>query len=223
MTREEDASSEWLRSLWLRGGSARPLVERLLELTRVDEAGALARLALAAENCPDRNEVERLLERVGKPPDGWTEAVVAFSRDPTIDKWDRLMQFTPHGVLYQRVRNTISTLRRLGTDPNAIFRCATRCGTVPDAIELVQLGEVDPAVVVERAEQAAASVRGIWYGLAAEAAFARGDTLGTVRLLKLACEKVSDGFGADISIDAIRSAATPELHEMLDKVGVQRG
>jgi hypothetical protein len=132
------------------------------------------------------------------------------------------MRFTPNEAYYQRTRNTLRILRRLGTDPNALFRCATRHGTVPDAFALVQSGEVDPETVVARADEASPAARGLWLGLAAEAAFARGDDLGTVRLLKMAYAEAAEGLGPRMSVMSIRAAASPELQEMLDRVGVPR-
>jgi len=76
-------------------------------------------------------------------------------------------------------------LRRLGTDVNALFRCAIRHGTVPDAFELVKSGEVDPETVLDRAREAPVETHSPWFGLAAEAAFARGDDPGTARPILL--------------------------------------
>jgi len=132
------------------------------------------------------------------------------------------MSFTPHELLYQRTRNTLRVLRRLGVDANVLFRCATRNGTVPDAFELVQSGQVDPETVVVRAEEAPPGTRAMWLGLAAEAAFARYDELGTVRLLKMAFAVPNEGFGPDTSVMAIRDRASDELNTILDKVGIPK-
>jgi hypothetical protein len=211
---EDENRIDQLRAAWFQGGPARPLIEELILAKRLDEAGALARLALASEECQDREALEDLLEQTGNPPPGWTEAVIAFSRNPTLENWDRLMLFTPHKVFYQRTRNTLRLLRRLGTDPNALFRCATRIGTTPDAFELAQSGEVHPDTIVARAEEAPPGARGIWLGLAAEAAFARGDDLGTARLLKTAYEQAARGFGPEMSAREIREEASPKLQEI---------
>jgi hypothetical protein len=213
---------EQLRTAWYRGGSARPLIEELIRAKRMDEAGALARLALASEDCRERAALEDLLQRTGNPPPGWMEAVIEFSRNPALENWDRLMLFTPNENFYQRTRNTLRLLRRLGTDANALFRCATRIGTTPDAFELVQSGEVHPDTVMARAEEAPPAARSLWIGLAAEAAFARSDELGTVRYLKMAYEQATEGFGPEMSAREIREKASPSLHEILDRVGVPR-
>jgi len=219
---DDENRIDQLRTAWMQGESARPLIEELIRLKRVSEAGALARLTLDSDECQDREAIEDLLEQTGCPPPGWTDSLVAFSRNPTLENWDRLMRFTPNDVFYHRTRNAIRLLRRLGTDANALFRCATWSGTTQDAFELVQSGDVYPDTVVARAEMAPPGARALWLGLAAEAAFARGDDLGTTHLLKTAYEEVTDGIGPDISARTIRENADSNLQEMLDKVGIPR-
>ena len=206
---------------WLSGGSALPLVERFFADGRHDEAAACARLALADPGCKDRDRIEEIVQRVASPPDGWTEAVLRFAADPDLEAWERLMRFTPPDVIYQRLRYTISLLRRLGVDPEVVFRCATHLGTTPDAIELVESGAVDPAVVAHRAVEAPRAA-GIWLGLAAQASLARGDTFGVLRYLREAYERADPEFPPDLSAMAIRSKADPELHQTLDRLGVPR-
>ncbi len=208
-------------SEWLSGGSALPLVERLFADGRHDEAATHARLALADRDCADRDRIEEIVERIASPPDGWTEAVLRFAAKPELDAWERLMSFTPPDMIYQRLRYTISLLRRLGTDPEIVFRCATHLGTTPDAIELVESGAVDPEVVAQRAVEAPRAA-GIWLGLAAQASLARGETFGVVRYLREAYERTDSEFSPDLSAMAIRSEADSELHHMLDKIGVPR-
>lgn len=220
---EQEVLIEKLEAEWVGGGAATPLVAELIRLKRLNRAGAIARLALAAEVCQDRATLEKLLQRTGNPPRGWENAVAAFHRNPTLENWDSLMYFTPLPLLYQRTRNTLRVLRRVGTDPDVLFMCATRNGTVPDAFELVQSGDVAPETVVQRALEAPPGLQAMWLGLAAEAAFARGDMLGVVRLLKRACAETVDCMtGPEMSINAIRAAASDELHHMLDSVGIPR-
>ena len=206
---------------WLAGGSALPLVRRLFADGLHDEAAAHARMALADHDCQDRDQIEEIVERVASPPDGWSEAVLRFAAEPDLDAWERLMSFTPPEMIYQRLRYTISLLRRLGTDPEILFRCATHHGVTPDAIELVESGAVDPEVVAQRAHGSARAA-GIWLGFAAQASFARGDAFGVVRYLREAYERADSEFPPDISAMTIRSNADPELHRMLDKIGVPR-
>jgi hypothetical protein len=222
MTQEYGNNVDRLRDQWINGGTARPLIEELIRLKRMNEAATLARLVLASHQCCEREVLEKLLERTGSPPPGWSEAVAAFALEPTVEGWDALMCFTPNEVFYQRTRNTLRALRLNGTNPNILFRCATRCGTVPDAFELVQSGEVDPETVVMRAQEAPPEARALWLGIAAEAAFARGDDLGTVRLLQKAFAEAAESIGPEMSARAIRAKASLSLHAMLDKAGIGR-
>lgn len=222
VTREDEDQVAHLRADWISGGLAGPVIGELIRLKRMDEAGALARLALNSDRCQDREVVEKLPDLTGSPPPGWTDAVLAFSQNPTPEGWDNLMSFTPNKVLYQRTRNTLRILRRMGTDANALFRCATRTGTVPDAFDLVQSGEVNPETVVERGWQGPPEARALWFGLAAEAAFVRGDELGTVRLLKMAYAEAADDIGPETSVMVIRRDAGDELQKMLDSAGIPR-
>ena len=222
MTQDDEFKVEQLRSAWYNGGPASPLIEELIRLKRKNEAATLSRLALASPKCEERDALEKLLERAGSPPPGWSEAVAAFAQDPTVEGWDALMCFTPNEVFYQRTRNTLRALRRIGTDPNILFLCATRCGTVPDAFELVQSGEVDPETVLARALEAPPVTRALWLGMAAEAAFARGDDLGTVRLLKRAYAETAQLIGPEMSAMDIRAKASPSLHKMLENAGIGR-
>jgi len=64
--------------------------------------------------------------------------------------------------------------------------------------------------------------RSLWLGLAAAAAFARGDRLGVVRLRR-AANAVRGGVPPDHHVVAIRAACDDELAAMLDAAGVPRG
>jgi hypothetical protein len=97
-----------------------------------------------------------------------------------------------------------------------------RYGTTPDAFELVKSGEVCPNTVIARAKIAPPETRTLWFGIAAEAAFARGDDLSTLRLLKKAYEEDTSMFDPEMSTRAIRADANSKLHKMLDKVGIPR-
>ena len=214
---------ELLRVAWRdEGRSPAALIRRLAEYGRRDEAAAMARYVLGREECPDRGDIEALLESLGSPPDGWQSAVLAFASAPSDEGWDQLMEFTPPDALYQRTRNTVQTLIHLGVDGNVLFRCATRNGTTPDAIELVERGLVDPDTVVARGREGPQSALGFWLGLAAEAALARGDRFRTVRLLREACRVADPEFPPTIHCLSIREAADDELHAMLDAADIPR-
>ncbi len=135
-------------------------IEFLVELRRDDEAAVLGRYALAREPCIDGARIRAALNSLGSPPDGWHEAVLAFAQAPSVEAWDELLLFTPHDALYHRTRSALQALIRLGVDGDVLFRCATRHGTTPDAIQLIECGLVDPDTVVRRAEHAPHTARG---------------------------------------------------------------
>ena len=103
-----------------------------------------------------------------------------------------------------------------------MFCFVVRRGTERFQMRSSWSGQVDPETVVVRAEEAPPGTRAMWLGLAAEAAFARYDELGTVRLLKMAFAVPNEGFGPDTSVMAIRDRASDELNTILDKVGIPK-
>jgi hypothetical protein len=215
----DDAQLTFLTRRWLNGDSALPLVVRLRELGYDTEAAATARLAVRDPDCLDREALEAALHEIGSAPDGWMEALAEFARNPGEQRWNELMTFVPPEVFYQRLRNTIATLMRLGCDGNILFRCATTLGMTPDIFDLATSGTVDPEVIEERG--AGSPARATWLGLAAQAAFARGDHFAVTRYLREASAG-RDAVLAWASITEIRREADEELNEQLDRVGVPR-
>ena len=185
-------------------------------------AAVLARYVLGKADCPERSRIEAALESISSPPDGWHDAVLAFAAAPSLDAWEQLMQFTPDDVFYHRERHALQMLLGLGVDGDTLFRCATRCGAPPEALELVERGQVAPETVVHRGREGPAEARGLWLGLAARAALVRGDRFRTVRLLKEAVETASPGFPPLTEVWAVRELADDSLNEMLDKAGIPR-
>lgn len=215
----DDSQVRFLVRRWFNGGSALPVVQRLMELNSQGEAAATARLALQYPDCPDREALENALHEIAGASDAWLDALAAFARDPDETRWEELMRFVPEEVFYQRLRDTIATLLRLGCDGNILFRCATRAGMTSDVYELATSGTVDPEVIEQRG--AGSPARAVWIGLAAQAAFARGDRFGVVRYLREASRE-RDVFLAWASISEIRSEADEALNAELDQVGVPR-
>ena len=216
---DEDPQLRFLARQWLNDGSALPLVRRLLDNGHTDEAAATARLALRREDCADRAALEAALLETANTPDGWLSELEKFAKVPSEERWEELMRFVPEEVWYQRLRNTIGQLMRLGCDGNILFRCATRVGITSDVFDLASSGTVDPEVIVERGEGSPA--REMWLALAAQASFARGDRWGTLRYLREACQ-CEDTVLAWASISEIRRDADDALNEELDKIGVPR-
>jgi hypothetical protein len=215
----DDPQLTFLTRRWFNGDSSLPLVERLRELGHHDEAAATARLALRDPDCKDRDALEAALHDIANSPDHWLDELAAFAREPSEERWDALMQFVPEEVFYQRLRNTISVLMRLGCDGNILFRCATRTGMNSDIFDLAASGTVDPEVIEQRG--AGSPARPIWLGLAAQAAYAHGDRFAVVRYLREAARD-DDAFLAWASISRIREEGDEALNEELDKVGVPR-
>ncbi len=74
-------------------------------------------------------------------------------------------------------------------------------------------------VIEERG--AGSGARATWLGLAAQAAFARGDRFAVIRYLREA-SRADEAFLAWASINEIRQEADEALNAELDKVGVPR-
>jgi hypothetical protein len=204
---------------WLNGESALPVV-RLLEAQGAKvEAAAVARLALGRPDCQDAEELEKALARLAATPAGWEEALASFAKAPTPDGWRELMRFAPLEYIYQRTRDAIRRLRKLGVDGDSLFRCASEYGITPDLIELVEDGGVAVETIVERAARSGAA-RTTYIGLAAEAAFLRGDMLGTVRLLRDSMAHENDWCSVLPHVYFIRERASPEQANLLDRAGI---
>lgn len=218
--RDEDPQVVQRQRFWLNGGSALPLLDLLLELGRVDDAAATARLALTMEPCADREAIEGILRGAGSPPAGWDEALRSYAADPTDARWEDLMRFIPPDVVYQRLRNTVAQLRALGADPDRLFVHVSRFGVVSELLELGESGEVDPETIRSRADESPQN-RSFWLGLAAQAAFARGEKFLTVRLLAEAYD-ANAGMPADFAAMEIRAQADDDLEALLDSVGIPR-
>jgi hypothetical protein len=151
--RTQELAGVLLRDV-LDGRSARPLVTLLVATGEAAFASTIARLALASPDCRDRDAIERLLAAAARPPDGWSEALFELARSPSIEAWDELQRFTPGDVFYDRARSSLRVLKAAGVDPILLFRFATRHGTTPDAIELIETGLVPPEAVAARAWRA---------------------------------------------------------------------
>jgi hypothetical protein len=216
----DDGQCRFLIRRWFHGDSALPLVQRLFDSGCEAEAAATARLALADSECLDRDELEAMLRKIASEPDGWDEALRYFARNPSEERWQELMRFVPEDVFYQRLRTTVPLLMRMQCDGNVLFRCAARFGMFPDLFDLAASGTVDPDVIEDRARDSAAN--SAWLGLAAQAAFARGDRFGTMRYLRDALRDEEQAYCAWASIIEIRNRADETFNAELDKVGVPR-
>jgi len=214
-----DSQLTFLTRRWFNGDSSLPVVDRLRSMGFDDEAAATARLALRDPECRDRDALEQALHEIASSPDGWLDALADFARNPSLERWEELMQFVPEDVFYQRLRQTIATLHRLGCEGNMLFRCATKIGMTPDVFDLATSGTVDPEVIEERGADSPA--RAAWLGLAGQAAFARGDRFAVIRYLREA-SRCENNVLAWASISEVRREADAALNDDLDRAGVAK-
>ncbi len=173
-------------------------------------------------DCPDAEELEAALARVAAAPPKWGEALAGFASTPSPEAWRELMRFTPPEYIYQRTRDAIRRLRKLGVDGDSLFRCASEYGLTPDLIELVEDGCVSVTTIVERANRAAGA-KATYFGLAAVAAFLAGDMLGTARLLRESMAHENEWCSALPHIHFVRERATDEQKDVLDRAGIPVG
>ena len=174
---------------------------------------------LLREDCPHRRELEEALATCANEPPEWETLLTDFASSPSEERWKELMQFVPEDDFYQRLRNTIGVLMRLGCNGNILFTCVTRTGMVSDVFDLVSGGTVDPEVIEARGNGSPA--RAMWLALAGQASFARGDRFGTIRYLREAARADASEL-AWASITEIRKKADETLNIELDKAGVPR-
>lgn len=205
---------------WANGGSALPAVTKLIACGYPNEASATARVALQVPECADREALEAAIARIANSSDEWVRAIEEFAKHPSEERWEELMRFVPTEERYQRLRYTIALLLSLQCDGNILFQCATKIGMTSDVFDLARSGTVDPEVIEARGEGSPA--RPAWLGLAALAAFTRGDRWSTLRYLREASQYGESSVLSWASISEIRHEADEELDNELDRVGVPR-
>lgn len=206
---------------WLEGGPPLPLIRMLAETDQPVKAAAIARLVLTRPDCPDRREIEAILDQLDRAPAGWEEALQQLARNPTLEGWEALMRFNPGDLAYNRQRNALRKLRGYGVDASLLFRFATQLGITPEAMELVEDGLVTPKTILKRSEESTGA-QAYFLGLAAEAVFLRGDMIGTVRLLRQAYSRENESCAPDFAVFFIRERASEEQHAALDNAGIPR-
>jgi hypothetical protein len=213
-----DPELDALQQQWLDGGSGLPLLQLLVARGEGDQAAAIARLVLARDNCLDAEEIEQCLDDIDEAPDEWRAQLEAMAAAPSVERFEELMRFVPPELIYQRLRNALRKLKKLGVDGNVLFQCATNIGMTPEAIELVEEGLVEPETILERGSASAA--RATYAGLAAEATFLRGDLVSTIRHLRDALQHEPELCTALPHIYFVREQASPEVNAILDRAGI---
>jgi len=215
---EECPEVTFLIRTWGNGGSALPAVQMMLEHGYGFEAACTAHVALKHPECADREALQNVIAEVAGSSEAWVEALREFAANPSEERWSELMRFVPEDVFYQRLRHTISLLMAMKCDGDMLFRCATKTGVTSDIFDLADSGTVDPLTIVERGRGSRA--RATWMGLAAQAAFARGDRWNTIAYLREAVSDERTAILAWASIDHIREKADDELKAQLDALGL---
>jgi hypothetical protein len=211
---------EVAREDWLGGGRHARYLRLLMEHGRGSEALAMAHTLIEHGDDRDRPELESLMADAAQVPEGWSEAVRAFAREPSIGAWKELLRFTPHDRIEQRQRYTLALLRQLDVPPEVLFDCAAHEGVTSEAIDLAERGLVDPHHIEGRAAQAPGAGAGVWLGLAARAACVRRDRFNTVRLLREAVQSSPSSDLAQRDVAFVRAHADDELHTLLDSAGL---
>ena len=215
----EDAEFEKAIDGWSAGGSALPVIELHVSRGEMDYAAAFARMALSQPDCQDQAAIEKILYEIDEAPDDWLASLAEFAQSPTLERWRDLMRFVPDDLRYHRQRNAIRRLQQMGVDGNMLFLCACELGITPDAIGLVEDGLVDADVIVERASRSGGA-RSTYIGLAAVAAYLRGDIVGAIRFLRDSMAHGNEWVTAFPHIFFIREHASDEVNAMLDKAGI---
>jgi hypothetical protein len=111
---------------WAQGGSAVPVIELLLELGRIDEAGATGRIALRMDREDDRERIEELLAIVESTPEGWDTAIADFAAHPSKEAWDAIIRFAPLERIYDWAEKAVRQLVRGECDADALILCAAK-------------------------------------------------------------------------------------------------
>lgn len=210
------------RQRWLSGGGHPRYLRLLVRFGRADDALVLARSLLEDPGCADALELEQVLAEAAAAPAGWTDAVRQLVCEPTLDRWEKLMRFTPPEARSRRVRYTQRMLLQMGVDPERVFDFVTSDGSSADAVDLANLGLVNPSYIVERGRSIPEVDEALWLGLAARSACVRGEHFATLRYLRQALAELPQSSVLADDVDFVYSRAGAELLEMLDRAGIER-
>lgn len=123
--------------------------------------GALGRLVLDRPACQEREAIQSLIDTLSSVPKHWEKSIDEFVANPSVEAWDKLMQFCPLIVRCQRVKHTLRTLKARGVDPNLLFVLGTKDGLLPEAISWAEDGLVDPeTILAQKKKMLSAEMRG---------------------------------------------------------------
>ncbi|MDZ7698517.1 MAG: hypothetical protein U5R49_16850 [Deltaproteobacteria bacterium] len=217
---EEGLRTMLTRSLFTENsGAGLRLITLLYDSGDEVALGAMGRMMLDNPACPDRETIQAMVDELNRTPARWEKSLDAFVANPSIEAWDSLMRFCPLETHFQRVKNTLRTLKARGVDPNLLFILGSKDGLLPEAIGWVEEGLVDPeTILAQEKTMHSDEMRGTLLGLAAHAYFHRGDRFNTVRYLK---EAVALSETVRFTVEQIEDRADPELRDMMGKAGLR--
>ena len=200
-------------------GSGLRLISLLYDSGDEIALGAMSRMLLDDPDCPDRAAIQAMVAKLNRTPAGWEDSLDAFVANPSVEAWDNLMRFCPLEAQFQRIKNSLRTLKARGVDPNLLFILGSKDGLIPEAIGWAEEGLVDPeTILAQEKTMYSDEMRGTLLGLAARAYFHRGDRFNTVRYLK---EAVALSGTARFTVQHIQDHADHELREMMLKAGLK--
>jgi hypothetical protein len=109
-----------------------------------------------------------------QPSHGFEQALRAFLGRPTVAGWEALIRALPVTQRHQASREAVLRARAQGVDATLLFHCLLRTGPACELLDLVESGAVDPGTVASAAQDAAPTMKPLWWALAAQAAQLRG-------------------------------------------------
>lgn len=204
------------RVVWLRGGSPLPYLRVLAEVGDVIHALRLAEAFLdrVPKSDPQAVEVRAFIEAEDVVPEGFDDAIRAALPDP--DAVEAVLADTEPDDVVRLLWRMTALAREARLEGDELFAVATLGGASPQALAMVENGEVSAgAVEAVAARFAGTRAEGLWYGLAARAACLAGDELGTVRLLRAAVAKADPGLPPEMDLAFVWEHAEEPLREML--------
>jgi hypothetical protein len=209
------------RERWVEGGKHLEYLRLMVAFGRRAAAIDLAFALLEREASPDLAEVERFLAESLEVPEGHDAAIEAYLHAPSTETFDALLRFVPADLSAHRVRHTVRKLLLAGADPSVLLQVAGTRALTEEMQTRIDAGDVPAALLARLPERHPGSTPD-WLGLAARSARARGDQLGTIRLLRGALRHA--GNSADRArehLDLVRALAEPELLDLLDRAGLR--
>ncbi len=204
------------RVVWLRGGSPLPYLRVLSEVGDVIHALRLAEAFLdrVPASDPQAAEVRSFIEAEDVVPEGFDDAIRAALPDP--EKVEAVLAETEPDDVVRLLWRMTALAREAGLEGDEFFALATLGGASPQALAMVENGEVSAGAVESVANRFAGTrAEGLWYGLAARAACLVGDQLGTVRLLRAAVAKADPGLPPEMDLAFVWEHADETLRAML--------